>query len=146
MSNLIINLHPLVEQQLMEMVKSADKQKVKAAAQLLQLIMLIEALPAVRERLLTHFEKIEVDNGKGERIKVDIKLIQELKHDASDTRYQTDAIRRIRDLSNWPATNYRVFFAPRKKLNGSFRYDVLGVFHKETAYSKETLEELRRRY
>lgn len=146
MSNLLINLHPLVKKQLAEMALSPNANENALAAQLFQLIGLMESFPAIRDRLLTNFQPIDVKDEQGKSVKVNIKLIQALKDEAGDSKYFTDAIRRIRDLNNWPCEEYRLFFAPRKNVSGMFCYEVLGIFHKDIAYNKETLEELRRRY
>lgn len=115
-----------------------------AAAQILALVQLLRSSPTLRARLLSHFDEISVVEN-GQYINVDIKLIKELA-DIADDRYQTDAVRRIRDLQNKPADEYRVFFAPRNTKSPSFCCEVLGVFHRSVAYSQATLNELEQRY
>jgi hypothetical protein len=77
---------------------------------------------------------------------VDIKLIKSLESIADDFRFHTDAVRRIRDLTNRPADAYRVFYAQRKTRKGCFVFQVLGVVHRAAAYLPETLQELKKRY
>jgi len=96
--------------------------------------------------LLTQYEEISVKTEAGEWQLLDIKLIQELKDIADDGKYHTDAVRRIRDLTQKPADRYRVFFAPRKSRSGIFIYQVLGFFHRDIAYEKAALAELKKRY
>lgn len=92
------------------------------------------------------WETVTVSNAAGETQQVDIKLIKSLKDIADDQRYQTDAIRRIRDLTQKPADTYRVFYAQRPTRKGCFIFQVLGVFHRDEAYSSTTLSELKKRY
>lgn len=113
--------------------------------QLVEFLRLIETSHAIASRLLTHHEQLSVNNADGKPVTVNIKVIQSWKEDANDARYFTDAIRRIRDIYTSPLNDYRVFFVPRLDKDGSW-YQLLGIFHKNDAYSESTGAELRRRY
>lgn len=128
------------------MARSADPEEKRAAAQLLRLLELAQSNPGIRERLMTSWETVTVWNAAGDTQQVDIKLIKSLKDIADDSRYHTDAIRRLRDLTNKPADTYRVFYAQRTSRNGCFVFQVLGVFHRDMAYLPTTLSELKKRY
>lgn len=146
MSKLQLSFHPEATIQITALASSPKEDERKAAAQLLVLLDLVRSHSAIRERLLGHHESIVVKVEGGGWVSVDIKLIQQLKDIAEDDRYFTDAVRRIRDVSDKPADEYRVFFAPRKPRNGAFVYQVLGFFHRSTAYTTATLTELKKRY
>lgn len=146
MSSLLIYMHPKAEAEFEAMVASGDENAMLAAAQLMQLLSMAEAVPRIRDRLMGNHEVVNAKISEGKFVQVDIKMILDLKEIACDDKYFTDAVRRIRELDNPPADRYRVFFAPRKNLNGVFRYQVLGVFARKVAYDKATLDELKNRY
>ena len=144
--SLVVTYHDEAVKEIEALVDSEDECLQEAAAQILQLIDLVETSPLVRDRILAPYQTITVRKADGSFAQVDIKLIQELKDVANDQNHCTDAVRRIRDLINKPADEYRVFFAPRQSLKGPHRFQVLGVFHRDSAYTKSTIDELKRRY
>jgi len=146
LSTLKYEIHPRAEEELIALATSGDPEKEFAAAQLIWLLDLVRSHTDIRDRLLTHYQTITVRIEEGEWQQLDIKLIQQLKDIAEDGRYHTDAVRRIRDLTQSPANEYRIFFAPRKPWHGSFTFQVLGVFERTAAYTDETLAELKKRY
>jgi hypothetical protein len=124
---------------------SGNAQEVKAAAQIVNLLSLVEANAGIRDRLLVTSEAISVVQN-GTYRQVDIKVIIELKNIADDSRFHTDAVRRIRELTYSPVDYYRIFFVQRPSKGGAFIFQVLGIFERSVAYIPATLAELTRRY
>ena len=145
MSSLTVNFHPLAEDELEALADSADEVEQDAAAQIFGIIALMRDDPAIGARLCGHYEVIQTRDLDGNRVEVNIKIIQALKDCAND-RFHVDAIRRLRELHQHPGDQYRTFFAPRPTRHGPHVCEVLGVFHKREAYLPQTLAELRRRY
>jgi hypothetical protein len=146
LSKLQFRFHPQATADVVALARSPLPEQRNAAAQLLILLELVRSHPGIRDRLLGSNESITVKTAEGAWQTVDIKLIHQLKDIAEDGRYHTDAVRRIRDVTDKPADDYRVFFALRKPRNGAFVLQVLGFFHRSIAYSPATLTELKKRY
>lgn len=145
MALLKVRLHPCFHAEMLDLKASPRKNEQQAAAQILVLLDLMRSHPGVRERLLEHYQTIDFSSGNGLE-RVDIKIIKALRDVADDSKYMTDAVRRIRRLSTHPADDYRVFYAPRNPSGQAFECEILGVFHRSVAYSPDTLRELQRRY
>lgn len=147
MSFLNVQFHPCAEADFHAMVESGIEEQEDAAAQLLWLLDLFRiSLPIYEALLAANAEISFTDAESGEYIHLNIKIIQSLKTLADDARYQTDAIRRFRELDMSPSDKYRVFYAVRRN---SFKQEIcqiLGVFPREIAYEQRTLDELIRRY
>jgi hypothetical protein len=146
MSSLHVHLHPKARNDIELLARSSNPVEKKAVAQLLQLIALVRSVPSLRDRLLAHFESVTVKKADGTYQQVDIRIISQLKDIATDSKFHTDAVRRIRDLGNSPADDFRVFFAPREPQSNGFHCEILGIFNRKIAYSRETLHELKVRY
>jgi len=104
LSTLKYEIHPLAEGELIALATSGDPEKEFAAAQLIWLLDLVRSHTDIRDRLLTHYQTITVRTEEGEWQQLDIKLIQQLKDIAEDSRYHIDTVRRIRDLTQSPAS------------------------------------------
>lgn len=116
-----------------------------AGEKILVLLDLVQSHALIKDRLLEHNRQLWVrQNGLTQTI--DIKVLRQLESIANDRKYLTDAMRRMRDLSNKPVDRYRLFVAPALDKYGKQIVTFLGFFHRNVAYLPETLAELKRRY
>jgi len=141
----IIKFHPAANDELDDLLDSENNLEKLAGEQILVLLDLVQSNSLIRDRLLEHNRQLWVRQN-GHTHAVDIKVIRQLESIANDGKYLTDAVRRLRDLSNKPVDRYRLFFAPAGDNYGKQTITILGIFHRDVAYTPETLEELKRRY
>jgi len=145
LSALTILFHRDADAELDSLLDSEDVLEQRAGDQILLLLDLVQSHAQIRERILEHNKQFWLTHN-GVMEAVDIKVIRQLQQYASDEKYLTDAIRRMRDLLHKPADRYRVFFAPTLRRNDVLCMTILGIFHRDIAYTAKTLEMLRRRY
>lgn len=145
LSTLHIRFHPDADDELDDLLDSPDARERRAGEQILILLQIVESNAQLRDRLLAHNETIYTrQNGIVRR--VDIKVIRALEEIAEDKKYLTDAVRRIRDLTEKPVDEYRVFFEPVTMSGNSHVVRVLGIIHRDHAYSAQTLQIIKSRF
>jgi len=142
-----VQFHPCAEADFEAMATSGIEEQEEAAAQLLWLLDIFRtSLPIYRALLAVNEDVQTTEAESGEFIYLNIKLIRSLAECADDARFQTDAIRRVRQLDTSPSDKYRVFYAMRRNVLNQEICQILGVFPRQRAYDRQTLAELVRRY